>query len=143
LSQSVETLDVTSLQDTDRNYRPGLRTYTGTANFFYTPDEDGRQTFGSLIRRSMRVRLPDDDGDDTTFMNTAIADEQPTTYGLKLFIADNNRGADNEQGSPKSFYIQLRCIITSMDISVNTGDVTGGSIGFQVIGALLKVAVKK
>lgn len=141
MSQSMETLDVTSLQDTERNYRPGLRSYTGTADFYYSPSQQTLDTFGTLIAASMRPRLPDNDGDDTTFGNTAQS-EAPVTYGLKLYMHDQDAGYVKDAAdirNARSKYIQIRCLITSMNISVSTGEVTGGSIGFQVIGAPLKV----
>ena len=140
INQTTETLDVTSLQDTDRNFRPGLRTMSGTADFFYYTSTKS-QTFSDFINGSIQTRLPDETPDDNKFDNTAVA-VAPQTYGLKLFMSDQNRGADNDPSDPtakRSYYIQVRCILTSVQLSISTGEVTGGSIGFQVIGAPLKV----
>lgn len=139
ISQTTETLDVTSLQDTDRNFRPGLRSMTGTAQFFYYTSRNN-QSFSDFINRSIQPRTFDGTNDEF-FDNTAVA-EPPKTYGLKLFMSDQNRGADNDPDdstAKRSYYIQIRCILTSVELTINTGDVTGGSVGFQVIGAPLKV----
>ena len=48
ISQQTQTLDCTTLSDTDRVYEPGLRSYNGSANFFYYP-VTGKSSFASII----------------------------------------------------------------------------------------------
>ena len=134
LSQSNTALETTTLQDTDRTYVPGLRTYTGSASFYYFPNNT--PGLSSLIRRTFETRLPDDDGDPDTFNFTGQA-ERPKTVGFKLYMADNT----DQAASPtaKGLYIQLRAVITELSISVGVGEVTSGNMSFQVVGAPQKV----
>jgi len=136
LSMTGDALEVTSLQETDRRYVPGLRNYTGSAAFYYFPTAELDPGLSSLIRRVFKTRLPDDDGDDTTFNNTAIA-ERPETIGMKLYMADNTD--QSTQPTSKGYYIQFRAVITELSISVGVGEVTSGNMSFQVIGAPQKV----
>ena len=134
LSLSGQALETTSLQDTDRTYVPGLRNYTGSASFYYFPNST--PGLSSLIRRSFETRLPDSDGDDDTFLKTGQA-ERPKTVGFKLYMADNTDQAVNPTG--RGYYVQLRAVITELSISVGVGEVTSGTMSFQVVGAPQKV----
>ena len=136
LSLSGQALETTSLQDTDRTYVPGLRNYTGSASFYYFPNNALEPGLSSLIRRNFESRLPDSDGDDDTFLKTGQA-ERPKTLGFKLFMADNTAQAANP--TERGYYIQLRAVITELSISVGVGEVTSGTMSFQVVGAPQKV----
>lgn len=137
LTQSTQAVDTTTLQDTDRTFVAGLRSYTGSASFFYFPDT-AQQVPGlsSLIRRGYATRLPDEDNDDDTYNKTGEG-KRPDTYGFKLYMADNTDESSNP--TAKGYYIQLRAVITELSISVGVGEVTSGNMSFQVIGALQKV----
>jgi hypothetical protein len=136
LSLSTQALETTSLQDTDRTYVPGLRTYTGSASFYYFPDAERSPGLSSLIRRTFQTRLPDTDGDPDTFLKTGQA-ERPKTVGFKLYMADNTSQADSP--TAKGFYIQCRAVITELSIKVGVGEITSGDMSFQVVGAPQKV----
>ena len=136
LSQSKQVVESTTLQDTDRLFVPGLRSYTGTASFYYFPKGNERTGLHTLIEREFRTRLPDGDGDDTTFNNTARA-ENPRSIGFRLYMGDNTRYATTP--TSKGYYIQLRAIITELSISVGVGEITSGDMSFQVQGAIQKV----
>jgi hypothetical protein len=135
LSQTTQAAETTSLQDTDRTFVPGLRSYTGSASFYYFPGST-QPGLSDLIKRGFEPRLPDDDNDDTTFNNTGKA-EFPTSYGFKLYMADNTDKSSNP--TSKGYYIQLRAVITELSISVGVGEVTSGNMSFQVIGPPQKV----
>ena len=122
LNQTTQAMDSTTLEDTDSTYEPGLRSYTGTANFFYYPTA-GQDSLGSLINRSMKTRSPGKVG---------VA-EAPKTFGFKLYMADDNPNRTNAVAS--GYVVQVRAIITELSVSVNTGELTGGTMSFQVIGA--------
>ena len=134
LSLSTQALETTTLQDTDRTYSPGLRNYTGSASFYYFPNNE--PGLSSLMRRTFQTRLPDTDGDDDTFLRTGQA-ERPETVGFKLYMADNTDQADNP--TARGYYVQLRAVITELSISVGVGEITSGTMSFQVIGAPQKV----
>ena len=137
LSQSTQAVETTTLQDTDRTYWPGLRSYTGSASFYYFPDAEQKVPgLASLIRKGFATRLPDSDGNDDTFNTTGQA-ARPNTYGFKLYMADNTDKSSNP--TAKGYYIQLRAVITELSISVGVGEVTSGNMSFQVIGAPQKV----
>ena len=136
LSQTTQAVETTSLQDTDRTYVPGLRSYTGSASFYYFPSSTNPPGLSSLIRRNFATRLPDDDPDDDFFDNPGEG-ERPVSYGFKLYMADNTDQSSNP--ARKGYYIQLRAVITELSISVGVGEVTSGNMTFQVIGALQKV----
>jgi hypothetical protein len=88
------------------------------------------------MRRTFETRLPDNDGDDNTFNNTGEA-ERPKTIGFKLYMADNTDQAANP--TARGYYLQLRAVITELSISVGVGEVTSGTMSFQVVGAPQKV----
>lgn len=137
LSQTTQAMETTTLQDTDRTYIPGLRSYTGSASFYYYPDKDQKiPGLASLIRSGFAERLPDGDGDDLTFDKTGEG-ERPQHYGFKLYMADNTTESSNP--TAKGYYIQCRAVITELSISVGVGEVTSGNMSFQVIGALQQV----
>ena len=136
LSQTTQAVETTSLQDTDRTFVPGLRSYTGSASFYYFPKTDKTPGLSSLLKRYFEPRLPDEDNDDDTFNNTGIA-EPSYSCGFKLYMADNTDEAVNP--TSKGYYIQLRAVITELSISVGVGELTSGNLSFQVIGALQKV----
>ena len=134
ISLKTQPLETTSLQDTDRTYVPGLRSYTGSASFYYFPDST--PGLSSLMRRTFQTRLPDADGDDDTFLKTGEA-ERPKTVGFKLYMADNTASAANP--TAKGYYIQCRAVITEISIKVGVGEITSGDMSFQVVGAPQKV----
>ena len=135
MSMKAETLDATSLNDLDRVYLPGLRSYTGSASFFYYTSST-EDTFSDLIGRIWQPRKADSTPDDDTF-DFKTSDVAPTPIGLKLYMGDNNPDLPNPTSSAR--YIQVKCIVTEMSIQVNTGELTSGSMSFQVVGAPQRV----
>lgn len=136
LSLSTDALETTTLEDTDRTFVPGLRSYAGTASFYYFPTNDQSPGLSSIMRRTFEPRLPDDDGNPDTFNKTGQG-ERPKTVGFKLYMADNTDKAASP--TPKGLYIQCRAVITSVSIQVGVGEVTSGEMSFQLVGAPQKV----
>lgn len=145
LTANTETIDVTTLMDTDRVIVPSLKNYNGTAEIlYYKAAGTGGPKYAEILNRVFAARKPDSTPNDNRFDNTGIS-EVPTSIGLKLMITDYNPaytgvdpGPDDDRPEKKNLFIDVRAVITSASISQQTADVCRGSIQFQCSGAPLE-----
>lgn len=121
-TSSTATLDVTSLGDTDRVFREGLRSASGNAEIFYYTE--GASNVTELIEYQLGERKDPDAG--------TISDDQPEKFSLKFLMA---------RGTQNPYYLIGRCAITSMSITMAVGEIASASIAFDINGALVKYRI--
>ena len=121
-SSTTETLDVTSLGDTDRTFREGLRSATGSCSLFYYTRTDGTGTVQQLIEQQLGERIDINTG--------ANSDDEPGKFSLKLLWG---------RGTNDAHYIYCRVAITSMTITMAVGEIMSADINFAVNGAPVKM----
>ena len=124
-TSSTATLDVTALGDTDRTFREGIRSASGSADIFYYTYENSSQTnVTELIEYQLGER--DDIG------GGFYSDDEPEKFTLKFLIG---------RGSENPYYLIGRCAITSMTIRMAVGEVSSANIAFDINGALVKYRI--
>lgn len=107
LQADLETLETTSLGDSQRNYTPGVQAFSGSATLLYY--NDGTKNDASTLLREI-VKT----GSVTT----------PVTLTLRL-----NDGTTNSDATFSAY-------ITSASIGASVGEVSSAQISFQATGAL-------
>jgi len=124
-TSSTATLDVTSLGDTDRVFREGIRSASGNAEiFYYTNTTDSGTNVTELIEYQLGERSDPNAG--------TFSDDQPEKFTLKFLMA---------RGTQNPYYLIGRCAITSMTITMAVGEIASASIAFDVNGALVKYRI--
>lgn len=126
-TSSTQTLDVTSLGDTDRVFREGLRSSSGNAQIFYYTNEDptGEATnVTELIEYQLGKRKDPDAG--------TISKDEPEKFTLKFLM---------DRGKQNPYYLIGRCAITSMSITMAVGEIASANIAFDINGALVKYRI--
>lgn len=117
-SSSTVTHDCTSLGDTDRIFREGLRNATGTAEIYYYTTSDDLGNITELLEYALGERDVPGSG--------PISDDEPQKFTLKFVIG---------RTSTKRRYLVCRVAITSLQITQATGEVCMASLSFDVNGA--------
>lgn len=110
LQADLETLETTTLGDTQRSYVPGVQAFSGSATILYYLDDDNTNDASTLLRKLVK----------TTGITTA------DTVSLTLRLTD---GAVNND-------VTLVAYITSASIGPAVGEVVSAQISFQATGAL-------
>ena len=123
-SSTTETLDVTALGDTDRTFREGLRSATGSCSLFYYTRTDGTGTVQQLIEEQL--------GDRTDINVGTNSEDEPGKFTLKLLWG---------RGTLNPYYLICRVAITSMTITMAVGEMMSADINFAVNGAPVKSKV--
>lgn len=124
-TSSTATLDVTSLGDTDRTFREGIRSASGNAEiFYYTNESAGTTNVTELIEYQLGERTNTEQG--------FASDDQPEKFTLKFLMA---------RGTQNPYYLIGRCAITSMSITMAVGEIASASIAFDINGALVKYRI--
>ena len=114
-SSSTATLDTTTLGDTDRTFRHGIRSASGNATLFsYTT------TTGSNVADLIQRQLGDPSDSD---------EEEPEKFTLKFLIG---------RGTANPYYLIGRCMITSLNITMNVGEICSANVAFDIDGPLVK-----
>lgn len=117
-TSTTEILDVTTLGDTDRIYREGLRTGSGNAQIFYYTNDDGTGNLSELINLQMGDRKDPGAG--------GISKDEPSKFTLKFLIG-------LERNDP--YYLIVRCTTTSFTLSMAVGEISSADMSFQFNGA--------
>lgn len=121
-SSTTETLDVTSLGDTDRTFRLGLRSATGSCSLFYYVRTDGTGTVQQLIEQQLGERSVPETGTNS--------DDEPGKFTLKLLWG---------RGMLNPYYLICRVTITSLTMTMAVGEMMSCDINFAVNGAPVKM----
>jgi hypothetical protein len=115
LSAELETLETTTLGDSQRTYVPGLQSFSGSANLMYYVDDDNTNDASTLLRKVIK----------TSAVTTA------DTVSLTLRLTDG--GTNND--------VTLTAYITSASIGSSVGEVVTAQISFQGTGALATASI--
>ena len=120
-TSNTATLDVTSLGDTDRTFREGIRSASGNASIFYYSKSPNQGNASQLINMQLGDRSNPDVGTNS--------DDEPGKFTLKFLIG---------RGTANPFYLIARVAITSMTLTMATGEVCSADISFDVNGAVVQ-----
>ncbi len=136
LNASQETIDTTFLGDTDRTFKEGVRSISGSCEIAYYSDASGESDAATLINKIFKQR--------TTSTVPGTADPQapiPTT--------GNNAGEPAMSKLKLGFkdyvgtlqFIEVEVLFTSIGITCSQGEIFTASANFQVNGAPTEVNV--
>lgn len=117
LSSSLETLEVTTLNESIRSYTPGILSYSGNATLLYYKDDDNNINTTDLLNKLYKTGTTGVSSSDTVELTFRWVD-----------------GTDNND-------IKLTAYITSASIGAATGDIVRAEIAFQGTGALSTVTI--
>jgi len=123
-TSSTATLDVTTLGDTDRTFRRGIRSASGNADIFYYTGSDGQTNVTELIEYQL--------GDRENLYPGGVSEDEPQAFSLKFLMG---------RGTQNPYYLIGRCSVTSMTITMAVGEIASASISFEVNGALIKYRI--
>ena len=115
LQADLETLEITTLGDAQRNYVPGVQGFSGSAAIIYYTDVDSTNDASTLLRKIVN----------TTGVTTA------DVVTLTLRLVDGNTNSD----------VTLNAYITSASIGANVGEVCSAQISFQGTGAITTATI--
>ena len=125
VTSSTATLDVTTLGDTDRTFREGIRSASGNADiFFYTDTPSGGTNLSALLEYQLGDR--DEVGVGTT------SEDEPEKFTLKFLMG---------RGTQDPYYLIGRCAITSFTLTMAVGEISSASIAFDINGAFVKYRI--
>jgi hypothetical protein len=110
LQAELETMETTTLGDAERNYVPGVKGFSGSAELIYYTDEDGTNDASTLLRKIVST-------------NAATTSDIAT---LTLRLVDGNSTKD----------VTLNTYITNASIGASVGEVCSAQISFKGTGAL-------
>lgn len=115
LNSTLETLETTTLGDSQRSYVPGVQEFNGTATILYYSDENDRNDAATALKKILRVN------------GVSSSD----TVTIRLRLVDGNANHD----------VVLTAYITSATYGANVGEVSSAQISFQATGALTEVTL--
>jgi hypothetical protein len=115
IQADLETLEITTLGDAQRNYVPGVQSFSGSAALIYYTDVDSTNDASTLLRKIIN----------TTGVTTA------DVVTLTLRLVDGNTNSD----------ITLNAYITSASIGANVGEICSAQISFQGTGAITTASI--
>jgi len=116
LNASVPSLATTTLGDTDTTNVPGVRTTTGSATLFYyaTSPTDNTTNSASVLINKVLKAATDGQG----------AESEKVTLRLGI-----------ENGTSTPYYIEGRCLLTSVAMTMSVGAVLSAQVNFEFDGA--------
>lgn len=115
LTGNLETLETTSLGDSQRTYAPGVQDFSGSATLLYYNDGTGRNDAATALKKVLKV--------------AGVSDSD--TVALRLRLAEGNTNHD----------VGLTAYITSVSFGASVGEVSSAQISFQGTGALTEVTL--
>lgn len=116
LNASVPSLATTTLGDTDTTNVPGVRTTTGSATLFYyaTNPADNTTNSASVLINKVLKAATDGQG----------AESEKVTLRLGI-----------ENGTSTPYYMEGRCLLTSVAMTMSVGAVLSAQVSFEFDGA--------
>lgn len=115
LTGSLETLETTTLGDSQRTYVPGVQEFNGSASLLYYNDGTDRNDAATALKKVLKV--------------SGITDSDTVTMTLRLVEGTTNHD------------VQLTAYITSVSFGASVGEVSRADISFQGTGALTTVTI--
>jgi hypothetical protein len=115
LTGNLETLETTTLGDSQRTYTPGVQEFSGSASLLYYNDDTDRNDAATALKKVLKV--------------AGISDSDTVTMTLRLVEGNTNND------------VQLTAYITSVSFGASVGEVSRADISFQGTGALTAVTI--
>lgn len=115
LQADLETLECTTLGDAQRQYVPGVQSFSGSATLLYYVDDDNTNDASTLLRKVVKT--------------TGVTTSDIVTLTLRL----SQSGVNND--------VTLNAYITSLTIGASVGEVVSAQISFQGTGALVAASM--
>lgn len=122
-NSTQNTLDTTTLSDTDRTAIYGIRSLSGACRLFYYNYSDGgavKNSCGELLGKILKVSNGNVPGDGVNAPSDSVI--------IRLYLED---------GSSTGIYIDIPALITSASMSMGVGEVLAADITFESNGAPL------
>lgn len=110
LQADLETLETTTLGDSQRNYVPGVQSFSGSASLLYYIDADNTNDASTLLRKLVKTS------------GVTTSDTVSLTLRLTSDLGNND--------------VTLTAYITSVSIGAAVGEIVSAQINFQGTGAL-------
>ena len=110
LQADLETLETTTLGDSQRNYVPGVQSFSGSASLLYYIDADNTNDASTLLRKLVKTS------------GVTTSDTVSLTLRLTSDLGNND--------------VTLTAYITSVSIGAAVGEIVSAQINFQATGAL-------
>ena len=110
LQADLETLETTTLGDSQRNYVPGVQSFSGSASLLYYIDADNTNDASTLLRKLVKTS------------GVTTSDTVSLTLRLTSDLGNND--------------VTLTAYITSASIGASVGEIVSAQINFQGTGAL-------
>ena len=112
---NLETLETTSLGDSQRTYVPGVQEFSGSATLLYYNDGTGRNDAAAALKKVLKI--------------AGVTDSD--TVDLRLRLVEGNANHD----------VRLTAYVTSVSFGASVGEVSSAQISFQGTGALSEVTI--
>jgi hypothetical protein len=115
MTGNLETLETTSLGDSQRTYVPGVQEFNGSATLLYYNDGAGRNDAATALKKLLKIG----------------GVSESNTVDLRLRLVEGNSNHD----------VRLTTYITSVSFGASVGEVSSAQITFQGTGALTAVTI--
>jgi hypothetical protein len=115
MTGNLETLETTSLGDSQRTYVPGVQEFSGSATLLYYNDGTGRNDAAAALKKVLKIGSV----------------SETDTVDLRLRLVEGNANHD----------VRLTAYITSVSFGASVGEVSSAQISFQGTGALSEVTI--
>jgi hypothetical protein len=115
LTGNLETLETTSLGDSQRTFVPGVQEFSGSATLLYYNDGTNRNDAATALKKILKIG--------------SVA--QSDTVIMRLRLVEGNTDHD----------VQLTTYINSVSYGASVGEVSTAQINFQATGALTAVTI--
>jgi hypothetical protein len=115
MTGNLETLETTSLGESQRTYVPGVQEFNGSATILYYNDGTGRNDAATALRKVLRI--------------AGVEDADTVTMRLRLIEGSTNHD------------VAMTAYITSVSFGASVGEVSSAQISFQGTGALTEVTL--
>ncbi len=115
MTGNLETLETTSLGDSQRTYVPGVQEFNGNATLLYYNDGAGRNDAAVALKKILKI--------------DEVAETDTVTMRLRLVEGNTNHD------------VEMTAYITSVSFGASVGEVSSAQINFQGTGALTAVTI--
>jgi hypothetical protein len=115
MTGNLETLETTSLGDSQRTYVPGVQDFSGSATILYYNDGTGRNDAATALKKVLKI--------------DSVSESD--TVDLRLRLVEGSTNHD----------VRLTAYITSVSFGASVGEVSSAQISFQGTGALTEVTI--
>lgn len=115
MTGNLETLETTTLGDSQRTYTPGVQEFSGSASLLYYNDGTGRNDAATALKKVLRVA------------GVSASD----TVDLRLRLVEGTTNQD----------VRLTAYITSVSFGASVSEISRADISFQGTGALTEVTI--